>query len=232
MLKRAMDIAGSCAGLILSALPMAAVSAGVYLSMGRPVFYVQPRQGMNGKYFNMLKFRSMTNATDSEGNLLPDSNRVTRFGRFIRRTSLDELPQFINVLKGDMSLVGPRPAYFYVPEKYNERFSVRPGLTGLAQINGRKDCSLDERMSYDIQYVREKSLMKDVKILFNTVAAVASGKGTGAKPAQDSQGPQENPEYRMTPESRLANFRNNAVQITKPETLKNPSFGNNPPSPL
>lgn len=131
IVKRGMDIVGGAVGTALAAVPMAAVAAGVYLSMGRPVFYVQPRQGKDGQYFNMIKFRSMTNEADTDGNLLPDAQRVTRFGRFIRRTSLDELPQFVNVLKGDMSLVGPRPAYFVVPEEYSERFAVRPGLTGL-----------------------------------------------------------------------------------------------------
>lgn len=215
IVKRGMDIVGGAVGTALAAVPMAAVAAGVYLSMGRPVFYVQPRQGKDGQYFNMIKFRSMTNETDTDGNLLPDAQRVTRFGRFIRRTSLDELPQFVNVLKGDMSLVGPRPAYFKVPGEYSERFAVRPGLTGLAQINGRKDCPLAQRMAYDIDYVRNRSVGMDLKILFQTVAAVASGKGTGAKPGMAKP---ENPEYQMTEVSRLANFRANAMDITTPRT--------------
>jgi lipopolysaccharide/colanic/teichoic acid biosynthesis glycosyltransferase len=197
------------AGLAVSALPMAAIAAIHKLTMKGPVFYLQPRQGLNGEYFNIYKFKSMTDDRDTAGNLLPDRERITPFGRFLRRTSLDELPQFLNILKGDMSLIGPRPAYFHVPDRYKDRFLVRPGLTGLAQIRGRKDCSLDERLSADLEYVKVRAespvaaATLDLKIAFNTVSAVVSGKGTGVK----LSGPQaaENPDYRMTAASQRAN---------------------------
>lgn len=208
MIKRAIDIVTASAGLVVFGIPMALIGTAVWMKMGRPVFYAQPRQGKNGDYFTMYKFRTMTNDVDRHGKLLPDAQRVTPLGWFLRRTSLDELPQLANILKGDMTLIGPRPAYFKVPEQYHERFSVKPGLTGLAQINGRKSCPLEERMAYDLDYIRNRSLTLDLKIAFKTVACVVHGKGTGSLPAAWMRAAQnDNADYAMTGESMKANFR-------------------------
>jgi len=132
---------------------------------------------MGEKPFKMLKFRTMTDARDADGNLLPDEDRFTKFGNFLRNSSLDELPELLNVLKGDMSLVGPRPLYpFYLPYYYKEenlRHTVRGGITGLAQTNGRALCRWDDRFAYDVKYVKELSLINDIKILWRTFFKVA-----------------------------------------------------------
>ena len=147
-----------------------------FANKGTGIFFTPKRPGKNGKLFKIFKFKSMTDERDENGQLLPDEMRMTPIGKFIRRTSIDELPQLINVLKGDMSFVGPRPlAARYLPY-YNEeewhRLDVRPGITGLAQINGRTALSWDHRLSYDIEYVNNLSLWLDVKILFMTIYKV------------------------------------------------------------
>lgn len=145
----------------------------VWKKLGRPVFFIQERAGFNGKSFEMIKFRTMKNAFDEEGNALPDEQRMTRFGRFLRSTSLDELPELINVLKGEMSLVGPRPLLMEYLPLYNKeqarRHEVLPGITGWAQINGRNNISWEQRFELDIWYIDHYSFFLDIKILFLTV---------------------------------------------------------------
>lgn len=153
----------------------------VFLRIGRPVLFTQLRPGLNGTPFKIYKFRTMTNARDTEGNLLPDAQRLTSFGRLLRSTSLDELPELINVVKGDMSLVGPRPllmAYLdrYTPEQAR-RHEVRPGITGWAQINGRNAITWEEKFALDVWYVDHCSLWLDIKILLLTVWKVLRREG-------------------------------------------------------
>lgn len=148
----------------------------VLLKLGAPIFFRQQRPGLNGKPFMLLKFRTMTDEQDEDGNLLPDSERLTKFGVFLRSTSLDELPALINVLNGDMSLVGPRPLLMqylnrYTPEQ-TRRHEVRPGITGWAQVNGRNSISWEEKFEKDIWYVNNLSFILDLKIIFLTVIHV------------------------------------------------------------
>ncbi len=152
---------------------------------GAGAFFLQERPGKGGKIFKVIKFKSMTDERDAEGKLLPDKQRLTRVGRFIRSTSIDELPQLINVLKGDMSLVGPRPlAVIYLPY-YNEdekhRHDVRPGITGWAQVNGRKSITWDRKLAYDTEYVNNMSLCMDVKIVFLTIYKVFKRENVGVE---------------------------------------------------
>jgi len=148
----------------------------VKIKLGSPVIFTQLRPGLNGKIFNMVKFRTMTNKCDLDGNLLPDSIRLTKFGKFLRSTSLDELPGLWNVLKGDMSLVGPRPLLVeYLPlysEKQSRRHEVRPGITGWAQVNGRNTISWDKKFDLDVWYVDNQSIWLDIKILWMTIKKV------------------------------------------------------------
>lgn len=149
------------------------------------IFFFQPRPGKNRKIFRVIKFKTMTDRTDSLGNLLPDAERLTRFGAFIRKTSLDEIPQLLNVLKGDMSLVGPRPLLVQYLPLYNEhqvrRHEVRPGITGWAQVNGRNAISWQQKFEYDVWYVDNVSFMLDLKILFLTVKKVFMREGISAE---------------------------------------------------
>ncbi|MHB1341238.1 MAG: sugar transferase [Coriobacteriia bacterium] len=148
----------------------------VTVSMGPPAIFVQERAGLGGRIFRLYKFRTMTDDRDASGTPLPDGQRLTRIGAFLRRTSLDELPQFFNVLRGDMSLVGPRPLLpEYLPlytERQGRRHDVRPGITGLAQVTGRNALSWEDRLELDARYVDEHSLLGDLKILVGTVAVV------------------------------------------------------------
>lgn len=181
--KRFFDILISLIGLVILSPVFIVLIVLVRIRIGHPVFFTQERIGKDEKPFMMLKFRTMTDARDSNGNLLPDEERFSRFGNFLRNSSLDELPELINVLIGDMSLVGPRPLYpFYLPYYYkdeNLRHTVRGGITGLAQINGRALCKWDERFAYDVKYVKEMSLFNDMKILWRTVFKVAAQKDIG-----------------------------------------------------
>lgn len=156
----------------------------MYLSFGTPIIFKQKRPGLYGKPFYMYKFRTMTNAKDINGNLLSDAERLTKFGRFLRSTSLDELPELWNVLKGDMSLVGPRPLLMeYLPLYTTEqarRHEVKPGITGWAQVNGRNAISWEEKFKLDVWYVENKSLCLDIKILFLTVYRVVKRDGISA----------------------------------------------------
>ena len=148
----------------------------IKIKLGGPVLFKQERPGLNGKIFTMYKFRSMTDGRDKNGKLLSDNERLTSFGRVLRATSLDEIPEFFNVLKGDMSLVGPRPLLVEYLPRYNEfqarRHEVKPGITGWAQINGRNAISWEDKFKYDVEYVVNQSFLMDLKILFLTVKKV------------------------------------------------------------
>lgn len=148
----------------------------VRLKLGSPVFFRQGRAGLNGREFRMIKFRSMTDGRDAQGNLLPDEERLPRFGKLLRATSLDELPELINVVKGDMSLVGPRPLLTRYLERYtseqNRRHEVRPGITGWAQVNGRNNLAWEDRFALDVWYVDHRSIWLDLKILWMTALKV------------------------------------------------------------
>jgi lipopolysaccharide/colanic/teichoic acid biosynthesis glycosyltransferase len=182
--KRVIDVVISLLALALLAVPLLAIAALVRINLGSPVLFRQVRPGLHGKPFLMFKFRTMTDARDSRGQLLPDSQRLTRFGRLLRSTSLDELPELWNVFVGDMSLVGPRPLLMeYLPLYSNEqarRHEVRPGLTGWAQVNGRNSLGWDERLRLDVWYVDHRSLLLDLRILWLTLLKVTTREGIDA----------------------------------------------------
>lgn len=176
--KRVFDVICSLALILFFWWLYVVLAIVVRCKLGAPVIFKQDRPGKNGKIFKLYKFRSMTDARDDKGELLPDNIRLTRFGRLLRASSLDELPEVWNILKGDMSFVGPRPwtvhyLKFFTPEE-NRRHEVRPGLTGFAQVNGRTAADWGERLKYDIEYVDNVSLVLDIKILFLTVKKVFS----------------------------------------------------------
>lgn len=176
MLKRLFDIFFSSFCLVLLSPIIAIVAFRIRKKLGSPVLFRQSRPGLSGKPFSMVKFRTMKDAVDERGNLLPDSERMTSFGQFLRSTSLDELPELWNVLKGDMSLVGPRPLLMEYVSLYSEeqfrRHEVRPGVTGWAQVNGRNAISWEDKFKLDIWYVDNRSFWLDIKILFLTVKKV------------------------------------------------------------
>jgi len=179
--KRSADMCLAALGLLVTAPALLTLMIAVKTRLGSPVFFVQTRPGFRGQPFRMVKFRTMTDARDVHGNLLPDGERLTRFGRFLRSTSLDELPELWNVLTGDMSLVGPRPLLteyldLYTPAQ-RHRHDVRPGITGLAQINGRNALTWDEKFAFDLEYVRSYSFASDTRILLRTVGQVMSRRG-------------------------------------------------------
>lgn len=183
-MKRLFDILFSLSILLLTALPMLVLATLIAVRMGRPVLFRQPRPGLHGKVFEMIKFRTMTDARDAEGNPLPDEVRLTKLGRFLRRTSLDEFPEFINVLKGEMSVVGPRPLLVrylprYSPEQAR-RHEVKPGVTGLAQVSGRNALSWADKFRLDVQYVDTRSMALDLKIILLTVKKVLIREGISA----------------------------------------------------
>ena len=168
--------------LIVLLLPLfVLLSAVIYVNMGSPVLFRQQRSGLRGKPFSLSKFRTMNNNTDKHGRLLADGDRLTALGRFLRRTSLDELPQFLNIIKGDMSLVGPRPLLIEHLDFCNgdkmRRHEVRPGITGWAQVNGRNAISWEEKFKLDIWYVENQSILLDVKIILLTIIKVIKGEG-------------------------------------------------------
>jgi lipopolysaccharide/colanic/teichoic acid biosynthesis glycosyltransferase len=176
IIKRLMDIFGSIFGLLLLSPLLIIASILIRLTFGKPVFFGQIRPGLHGKPFRMIKFRTMTNECDENGHLLPDEKRITPFGMFLRKTSIDELPELFNVLKGDMSLVGPRPLLMqylplYSPEQAR-RHEIKPGITGLAQVNGRNAITMEERFIYDVWYVDHLSLLLDTKIILLTILKV------------------------------------------------------------
>ena len=184
-LKRAMDILGSGAGLIILSPVILITAHKISKEMGKPVFFNRLRAGQNGKPFNFYKFRTMTDAKDKEGNLLPDGERLTELGKRIRSSSIDELPQLWNVLKGDISLVGPRPLWLdYVPlysREQKRRLDVPQGVTGWAQINGRNSLTWEQKFNNDVWYVDNWSLWLDIKILFITILKVLKHEGISAE---------------------------------------------------
>lgn len=183
--KRLFDIIASASGLIFLSPVFLILIYLIRKNLGEPVFFTQERPGKDGKPFKMIKFRSMRDAVDKDGNPLPDSERLTPFGKKLRATSLDELPELWNVLKGEMSLVGPRPLLMsYLPlynEFQNRRHEMRPGVTGWAQVNGRNTLSWDEKFAHDIWYIDHYSFWLDMKILFLTVKKVFIKEGISAE---------------------------------------------------
>ena len=184
-MKRLIDIIGAAAGLILLSPLIAIAALAVRLRLGRPVMFVQERPGLHGEPFRMYKFRTMLDARDDQGRLLPDGERLTGLGRFLRSTSIDELPGLWSVLKGDMSLVGPRPLLMsylplYSPEQAR-RHEVRPGITGWAQVKGRNNLSWEQKFALDVWYVDNRSLALDIRILFMTMAKVVRRDGISAE---------------------------------------------------
>lgn len=181
LFKRIIDIIGSLAGLIILSPVFLIVSVLVYSKLGSPIFFTQERVGKNGKIFKMIKFRTMLDSTNKFGELLDDEERLTPFGKKLRSTSLDELPELINVLKGDMSLVGPRPLLVeYIPLYSKHQFrrhEVNPGITGWAQVNGRNSIDWETKFDLDVEYVDKFNLIMDIKILFLTVLKVIKRDG-------------------------------------------------------
>jgi lipopolysaccharide/colanic/teichoic acid biosynthesis glycosyltransferase len=179
--KRVFDVVVSATALLIGAPVLLAVALAVRLTAGSPVLFVQERPGLHGKSFKILKFRTMRHALDEDGRLLPDEARLTRAGRFIRATSLDELPSLWNVLRGDMSIVGPRPLLvdylpLYSPEQAR-RHDVKPGLTGWAQVNGRNAISWEDKFRMDVWYVENQSLRLDLRIVWMTLSKVLRSEG-------------------------------------------------------
>lgn len=176
MIKRLFDITAASAALVILSPVYAITAYKVKKNLGSPVLFRQTRPGLQGKPFEMIKFRTMKDARNDKGELLPDTVRLTDFGKFLRSTSLDELPELWNVIKGDMSIVGPRPLLMrympYYKEEERKRFDVRPGITGLAQVNGRNFLSWDERFKLDVDYVNKLSIKEDIKIIFLTLKKV------------------------------------------------------------
>lgn len=185
LFKRVFDfILSLTAIIILSPVLLLLTVIGAFLMGGNP-FFTQERPGKDGKIFKLVKFRSMNNKRDERGELLPDEKRLTYYGKFLRNTSLDELPELINILKGDMAIVGPRPLLVRYLTRYNKtqarRHEVRPGLTGLAQVNGRNAISWEEKFRYDVEYVDKLSLMLDIKIILMTVLKVVKRDGISSE---------------------------------------------------
>ena len=183
-MKRVFDLLTSILGLLIFALPLVLLAWQVRRKLGRPVLFTQVRLGLHGKPFRMIKFRTMTDTRDANGALLPDAQRLTPFGRFLRSSSLDELPELWNVVRGEMSLVGPRPLLMeylplYSPEQVR-RHEVRPGITGWAQVNGRNAISWADKFALDVWYVDQRSLWLDLRILWLTVRKVLVRDGISA----------------------------------------------------
>ena len=172
-IKRTLDLILSLMALIVLMPLMIIIGILVRINLGSPIIFKQKRPGKNEKTFTLYKFRTMTDKRDIDGNLLPDEYRLTKFGKFLRSTSLDELPELINIIKGDMAIVGPRPLLVeylpYYTEEEKHRHDVRPGLTGLAQVNGRNAISWEEKLKYDTEYIKEISFYSDLKIIFKTI---------------------------------------------------------------
>lgn len=180
-LKRALDVAVSVTLLAVLAVPIALVALAILLRMGRPVLFTQIRPGLHGNLFRLYKFRTMLDTRDARGELLPDRERLTPLGEFLRATSLDELPTLFNVLKGDMSMVGPRPLLQEYLDRYSpvqaRRHDVKPGVTGLAQVDGRNALSWEEKFELDVRYVDTWSIWLDLRILMTTIVKVVRREG-------------------------------------------------------
>jgi lipopolysaccharide/colanic/teichoic acid biosynthesis glycosyltransferase len=207
--KRAVDVAGAAAGLAVLWPVILATAVAVRVKLGSPVIFRQERAGRGGRPFVMLKFRTMRDAADAEGRPLPDAERMTPFGTWLRSTSLDELPGLVNVLRGDMSLVGPRPlpmAYLplYSPEQAR-RHEVRPGVTGWAAVNGRNALPWDDRLAMDVWYVEHRSFLLDLRILLATVRKVVRREGVsqeGHVTSEVFRGPANRPPQDLSPAER------------------------------
>ena len=175
-LKRVLDIICSLGFILCFWWLYILIAILVKIKLGSPIIFEQKRPGLNGKIFTMYKFRSMTDAKDKNGNLLSDAERLPKFGQLLRATSLDEIPEFINVIKGDMSFIGPRPLacqyLSYYTEEENKRHNVRPGITGWAQVNGRNAISWEQKFKYDVEYVNKLNFFLDMKIVFLTIKKV------------------------------------------------------------
>ncbi len=202
-IKRFIDFSASLAGIILLWPLMAVVALLIRLRMGSPVLFRQMRPGLHRKPFVLLKFSTMTEERDKEGNLLPDADRLTKLGCVLRRFSLDELPQLFNVLKGEMSLVGPRPLLMKYLDLYSSeqtrRHNAKPGITGWAQVNGRNALDWDTRLAMDCWYVDNRSLRLDIRILFMTVAKALRGEGIsqeGQATVEEFKGPSREGNFR------------------------------------
>lgn len=184
-IKRGLDILLSLCGIIVLSPVLIILAVLVRLKLGTPVLFKQERPGKDEKIFTLCKFRTMTDARDEKGELLPDEVRLTKFGKLLRATSLDELPELFNILKGDMSVIGPRPLLVRYLPRYNafqrRRHEVRPGLTGLAQINGRNALTWEEKFAYDIRYVENLTFAMDVRIFAGTIRAVLKREGINSE---------------------------------------------------
>ena len=183
--KRCLDFLLSLAALIILSPVLLLVAILVRCKLGSPILFKQKRPGLHEKIFCMYKFRTMTDAKDADGNLLPDEVRLTKFGKLLRSTSLDELPELFNILKGDMAIVGPRPLLVQYLPRYNERqhhrHDVRPGFTGLAQVNGRNSISWQEKFEWDVRYVENVSFLMDLRIIAKTVKVVLKRDGISSE---------------------------------------------------
>ena len=191
-IKRILDFILSLIALIVLSPVLLVVAILVRIKLGSPIIFKQQRPGKDEKIFTLYKFRTMTDKKDENGNLLPDSERLTKFGKVLRSTSLDELPELVNILKGDMSIVGPRPLLIrdmlFMTDEQRKRHTVRQGLTGLAQINGRNNITWEEKINYDLNYVENISFINDVKIILKTVIKVFKREDTqtdGMQTAED-----------------------------------------------
>ncbi len=184
-LKRLMDVSAASAGLIATAPLTLPAAAAIYVTMGRPILFRQQRPGLHGEPFSILKFRTMRLVRPGEDMIASDGDRITRVGNFLRKTSIDELPTLLNVLSGEMSLVGPRPLLMSYLERYSpeqrRRHDVKPGVTGWAQVNGRNTLSWEEKFEHDCWYVDNRSLMLDLKIVWMTVGKVLKKEGISAQ---------------------------------------------------
>ncbi|WP_247747103.1 sugar transferase [Alkalihalobacillus sp. BA299] len=185
LIKRPLDFILSLIAIIALSPVLLVVASLIRLKLGSPVFFTQERPGLNEKIFKMYKFRTMTDERNEKGELLPDSKRLTKFGRFLRSTSLDELPELFNILKGDMSIIGPRPLLVQYLSLYDghqkRRHEVRPGLSGLAQVNGRNGISWEERFNLDIDYVDNVTFLRDFSIIFLTIKKVLVREGINSE---------------------------------------------------
>lgn len=190
-IKRILDIISSLLAIIILSPLLAVTAVLVKTKLGSPVLFKQERPGKDEKIFTLIKFRTMTDERDENGELLPDEVRLTKFGKFLRSTSIDELPELFNILKGDMSVIGPRPLLVqYLPfytEEERHRHDVRPGLTGWAQVNGRNSLDWDHRFECDVEYVKNMSLLFDIKIMFSTILKVI-GKSDVAEDTNQIEG--------------------------------------------